>query len=253
MSVAPLSASCLVAHRGDAHRFPENTWPAFESALALGLTHLEFDLQASADGVPLVIHDPTLDRTAGRGGDVRALDAATLAAITVGEPARFGAAHAATPLLTLAALSTRLAAHPGLTLFAELKVESFAHLGRQRFLDAVLAALDPVRSMSVLISFDAEVLQGARAAGQRIGWCAPDASAASRARAEALAPEHLFGDVTDFDHPAVADAPLWPGPWSWAIYEVADLATARRYRARGAALLETMRPASLLAARGSGA
>ena len=44
----------LVAHRGNAHEYPENTLPAFESALALGLRCLELDVQLSADGVPVV-------------------------------------------------------------------------------------------------------------------------------------------------------------------------------------------------------
>jgi len=243
-AVPALSSSSFVAHRGDAHRYPENSWPAFAAALELGLTLLEFDLQASADGVPLVIHDATLDRTAGRRGDVRALDRAALAAVSVGEPARFGARFTDTALLTLAELSQRLAPRADLTLFPELKVESFDHLGRAPFLAAVLDALGPLRARCVLISFDAEVLRLARDQGCRIGWCTPDAGAASLAEARALAPEFLFGDVKDFTDD---DEPLWAGPWRWAMYEVADLATARRFTARGAELLETKRPATLLA------
>ena len=45
----------LVAHRGDARDFPENTLPAFASALELGLRFLELDVHLSADGVPVEV------------------------------------------------------------------------------------------------------------------------------------------------------------------------------------------------------
>jgi len=45
--------------------FPENTLPALRSALELGATHIEFDVQLSSDGVPMVLHDALLKRCAG--------------------------------------------------------------------------------------------------------------------------------------------------------------------------------------------
>ena len=42
---------------------PENTLAAFEIGLAVGADGLELDVHLSADGVPVVVHDPTLDRT----------------------------------------------------------------------------------------------------------------------------------------------------------------------------------------------
>jgi glycerophosphoryl diester phosphodiesterase len=53
----------VVAHRGNSSVAPENTLPAFHSATALGVDMVEFDYHHSADGVPVVIHDPTLERT----------------------------------------------------------------------------------------------------------------------------------------------------------------------------------------------
>jgi len=60
----------LVAHRGNAREFPENTIPAFASALGLGLRFLELDVHLSADGIPVVIHDHQLERTTGERGTV---------------------------------------------------------------------------------------------------------------------------------------------------------------------------------------
>jgi glycerophosphoryl diester phosphodiesterase len=56
----------LIAHRGGQELFPENTMPAFLAAVDALQPHanLEFDVQLSADGVPVVIHDATLVRTA---------------------------------------------------------------------------------------------------------------------------------------------------------------------------------------------
>jgi glycerophosphoryl diester phosphodiesterase len=52
-----------LAHRGDHRRLPENTIPAFLAALdAPACDGLEFDLRLSRDGVPIVLHDETLER-----------------------------------------------------------------------------------------------------------------------------------------------------------------------------------------------
>jgi glycerophosphoryl diester phosphodiesterase len=51
---------------------PENTLPAFALGLALGADVLELDVHATRDGVIVVIHDPTLERTTNGSGEVRA-------------------------------------------------------------------------------------------------------------------------------------------------------------------------------------
>lgn len=53
----------VTAHRGDSRNFPENTLPAFASAVALGAPMQEFDVQATRCGALVCLHDPTLDRT----------------------------------------------------------------------------------------------------------------------------------------------------------------------------------------------
>jgi glycerophosphoryl diester phosphodiesterase len=74
-----------LAHRGDGRAAPENTLDAFAAALAVaGCDGVEFDVRTSADGVPVVIHDETLDRVQGRPGRVDEHRAAELE--TVGVP-----------------------------------------------------------------------------------------------------------------------------------------------------------------------
>jgi glycerophosphoryl diester phosphodiesterase len=53
----------VIAHRGDSKAAPENTLAAFESAVRVGVDFVELDYHHSSDGVPIVIHDETLDRT----------------------------------------------------------------------------------------------------------------------------------------------------------------------------------------------
>lgn len=55
----------VLAHRGLAVDAPENTLLAFLSALAIGVTHLETDVHATADGVAVISHDADLLRPAG--------------------------------------------------------------------------------------------------------------------------------------------------------------------------------------------
>jgi glycerophosphoryl diester phosphodiesterase len=59
-----------IAHRGCAGEAPENTIPAFERALAQGAGVLESDIQLTRDGVPVLIHDATVDRVTDGSGNV---------------------------------------------------------------------------------------------------------------------------------------------------------------------------------------
>jgi glycerophosphoryl diester phosphodiesterase len=80
---APPERTAVFGHRGARGHAPENTLLAFRLALALGADGIECDVQLSADGELLVIHDATLNRTTnGRGpvalrtlAELRALDA----------------------------------------------------------------------------------------------------------------------------------------------------------------------------------
>jgi glycerophosphoryl diester phosphodiesterase len=53
----------VVAHRGDWRNAPENSLRAFESAAAMGVDIVELDLAKTSDGVMVVMHDQTIDRT----------------------------------------------------------------------------------------------------------------------------------------------------------------------------------------------
>lgn len=79
-----LAASILCAHRGLSHACPENTLPAFGAALALGVAEIEFDVWLSRDGVPVVCHDPRVDRTTDGQGVVTDMDWADVQKLDAG-------------------------------------------------------------------------------------------------------------------------------------------------------------------------
>lgn len=60
----------LIAHRGYSSHAPENTLSAFWLAVQHGYRDIEFDVQLSKDGVPVIIHDDTVDRTTDGQGKV---------------------------------------------------------------------------------------------------------------------------------------------------------------------------------------
>jgi glycerophosphoryl diester phosphodiesterase len=63
----------VIAHRGFSGRYPENTLKAFEEALKLPIDAVELDVRRTKDGVLVVIHDETVDRTTNGKGKVRDL------------------------------------------------------------------------------------------------------------------------------------------------------------------------------------
>ena len=58
---APAQAFDLQAHRGGRGLMPENTLASFENALRMGVTTLELDIAITADGVPVISHDPNIN------------------------------------------------------------------------------------------------------------------------------------------------------------------------------------------------
>ena len=74
----------IYAHRGGAALRPENTIAAFDHGLACGAEGLEFDVHLSRDGIVVIHHDDTLDRTTNGRGPLAALTAAELEALDAG-------------------------------------------------------------------------------------------------------------------------------------------------------------------------
>jgi glycerophosphoryl diester phosphodiesterase len=227
----------LVAHRGDAREFPENTLPAFSSALDLGVRFLELDVHLSADGIPVVIHDHQLARTTGRRGVVFDMPAQEIAQIEAHEPHRFGEKYRGTRIPLLTDVLDLLKGRPEVTLFVEIKRASLTRFGHDQVVSRVVNTLKPMGAQCVVISFDLPAIHKARQlGGLQIGWVLTKYDDRSRMKYEALQPEFLFCDYTVLP-PAGA---LWRGPWRWAMYEVESLEVAMVLAGRGVHYIETM-------------
>lgn len=75
----------IIGHRGASAEAPENTLAAFALAQAQGADGIEFDVQLSADGWPVVIHDSNLERTTNGQGRVQQYTLAQLQELNAGE------------------------------------------------------------------------------------------------------------------------------------------------------------------------
>src|SRR3954469_1638128 len=78
------SRPLVFAHRGGSALAPENTIAAFDNGLALGADGLELDVHLSRDGMVVVHHDATLERTTNGSGPLAALTADELARLDAG-------------------------------------------------------------------------------------------------------------------------------------------------------------------------
>ena len=236
----------LIAHRGNARDFPENTLPALRSAVELGVRFLEFDVHLSADGVPVVIHDHELTRTAGIPGRVFDYPVDELSRIEVNEPERLGGRFTGVLIPTLSDVVEFLRERHEITAFVEIKRASLRHFGHEQVVGRVLDILKPVRSRCVVISFDLPAVHMARQHGSfDIGWVLSDYDGHARLKFEALKPEFLFCDHQKL--PAGVDR-LWRGPWRWVIYEVESVEVALSLAERGADFIETMAVAPMIRA-----
>lgn len=156
----------VIGHRGAAAEAPENTLPSFARALEAGADALELDVRVTADGVPIVMHDPTLDRTTDRSGTVASLSWEEVRTADAG--ARFsGDGGESLPFrdrgLSVPTLAEVLQRFPDTPLVVELKEACGA--------DRVKAVLEQhgAAERGVLGSFDAAALEPFRTGGFLLG------------------------------------------------------------------------------------
>ena len=123
-----------IAHRGASAAAPPNTLAAFKKAVELGADGIEFDVHFSADGVPVVIHDFTVDATTDGSGRVADLTLAQLKQLDAGT--RFDPAFTGERIPTLdevlEAVSGRRGWRGELLLNVELKTTSPGDNGLER-------------------------------------------------------------------------------------------------------------------------
>lgn len=212
--------SKLVAHRGFAGKYPENSLEALRAATELGVYKVEIDIQLAADLTPVLLHDTTLKRTLGIDISIFNLQADDLKGLE-----------------TLDQLVTWLKSEPKALAFVELKNESIEFHGLYKCVKATAEACSPVRERCVFISFNAAACGLAKACGFKLmGWVLPTYDRISMKVLEGLKPDYVFCDV---DYIPKGEGKLWEGGWKWVLYEVGLKGFALSLMKRGVHLIET--------------
>ena len=233
MSVAPL----IMAHRGFRERYPENTLLALRKAVEAGADGVEFDVQMTADHVPVILHDADLERTTGRKGLVFDLASDQVLATSAHEPERFAERFQGEMIPRLRDANALLESAPDVLAFIEIKTESLERCDIPAFVECVLDETAPMGDRRIILCDDGRVLQQARSMAEiPVGWVIRRHDTAELERAHTLAPDYLF--CRDIRLPP-GSAPLETGSWKWAVYEVNDPDAVPTLVKRGVSWVET--------------
>lgn len=234
----------IIAHRGYARLYPENTLASIQAAINLGIRWIEVDCQFTADSIPILMHDDTLTRTSGQSFNVTDLTWQQVKSISVHEPARLGNQFLPTLIPTLSALLEILPANPNCTILLELKEESIAKFGIPHLYETLAAQLAPFSSQLVIISYNLLILRKFSEHNLfRIGWVLQDWDSDWLHQATELAPNLIICNHKKLPN---YTEHLPKGCWQWAFYEVEDLPTAHALNTIGAHFMETMSIEQLL-------
>ena len=148
------------AHRGAGKLAPENTLAAFRVGAGYGYRAFECDVKLSADGVPFLLHDSTLQRTTSGHGPAGALAWAELSRLDAGT--WHSRAYAGEPVPSFESVA-RFCLHNGYALDVEIKPMPGTERETGRVVAAMAEALwRDASTPPLLTSFQPEALQGAR-------------------------------------------------------------------------------------------
>jgi glycerophosphoryl diester phosphodiesterase len=182
-----LAIPVIIGHRGARASAPENTLPAIEEAYRQGATWIEFDAKLTQDGVPILMHDETLDRTSSGKGNVADHTLAQLRALDAG--AWFGPNFAGTKIPTLEE-AMALMAKLGMGFNIEIKPCPGREAETARVSCDLVERLWPKSAPTPIVSsFRRESLEAAKAAFPHLprGYLAEELKGDWLAEAKALA------------------------------------------------------------------
>tara|TARA_R110002049_G_scaffold13509_2_gene58559 strand:+ start:193323 stop:194054 length:732 start_codon:yes stop_codon:yes gene_type:complete len=226
----------LIAHRGDMVTYPENTLLAIQSALNLGMSYIEIDVQLSRDAVPMVVHDASLLRTAGVDKNIYDLTSKQLDACLVNYSNTDDHEIEMLRIPTLQSVVDIMNNYSETTLFVEIKKQSIEYFGLQVVVDAVLKVLANVKFKVVIISFVADVISFLKSRGDiSSGWAVSKFDQQHKQLAQQIQPDFLFCNIEKINDIAC----LWNGSWQWALYDVRDPAYACELLTKGVHFIET--------------
>jgi len=226
----------LVAHRGIMANYPENTLISLESALLCGAEYIEFDVQCTADGQLVVIHDIELFRTTGIQGKLFEMSYSELKNIRAHEPERFSLAFFNQHIPLLSEVVQLLQSYPHATAFVEIKEETLEQYGTTHIMPDLLKTLDIVRSQCIIISFDKSAIEYTRENSDFLsGWVLHQYNEDYHRQVKKLQPDYLI--INHRKIPENTDP--WPGNWRWMVYDITDPELALHYASHNIPLIET--------------
>ena len=160
MTTAPWPYPRWIAHRGAGKLAPENTLAAFRLGASHGYRAFECDVKLSADGVPFLLHDATLQRTTSGDGPAAALNWNELSQLDAG--AWHSRGYAGEPVPSFAAVA-RYCLRNDFALDVEIKPSPGSELETGRVVASTAAMLWSSATVPPLLtSFQPVALQGAR-------------------------------------------------------------------------------------------
>jgi glycerophosphoryl diester phosphodiesterase len=227
---APWPYPRWIAHRGAGRLAPENTLAAFRVGAAHGFRAFECDVKLSADGVPFLLHDATLERTTSGRGPAAALAWSELSRLDAG--GWHGRTWAGEPIPSFAAIA-RFCLRNAFALDVEIKPSPGTERETGRAVAAMASALWAGATPPLLSSFRPDALEGAREAAAAL----PRALLLDTVRSGWLDEARGLGCVAVVFHHALVDAALLAAAHGAGmracVYTVNDPAEACRLDALG--------------------
>lgn len=234
----------IIAHRGYAKKFPENTYVGIEAALKEGVQFVEFDVQFTQDQIPVVLHDANLKRTTGVNKLIHNLSFADLDGVVVNEAKKHPIKFANVGIPSLESIVELIHSYPDVHAFVEIKQEAIDSIGIEKGVKMLAEICEPIIDRCSLIAYNDLALRCSRAMGfKSIGWILTAYDGESLEKATELAPDYLICNHTKLPEEMES---LWRGPWKWALYEVTKGKLAMELAAKGANYVETMAVAELM-------
>lgn len=233
----------LIAHRGYPTRVAENTLASVAAAIDAGASHVEIDIQLSADQVPVLFHDRDMQRMCNRSGHIHQYTMEQLEELRI-EDAGVGDDAGPQPLSRLAEIAGLLGRHPHVQLFVELKRISIDHFGLDTVLAQVSRALWDIEDQCVLISSSPDILIEARQQGWQTGFILKHWQQRHQQVVREVASRYLFSSILLIPEEGELDA----NGMELAVYDVTDAAFALDLGRRGVHFVETFSIGEMLAA-----
>ena len=226
----------LVAHRGYTLHYPENTLPAIAAAVTAGARFVEVDIQLSADEIPFLFHDRSLERLCGQPGALHDYPAAELGRFRAADRGRFADQFKDTPIARLSELVEFMQAQSEVTVFIELKRSSIDRFGIEAMVQHTLSVLQPVQRQCVIISYNIQALAHVQKDyGWPVGAVVDEWLERDQADIQQLQPEYLFCDLDSL--PMEGDINY--NNSRIAVFECTDAQQAIALARRGVGFIET--------------